>query len=256
MHPSTDNPLSRNILEGFLDLVFPPLCVLCRRRIPAAFASNCFGDKVLCPACRRTIILNRPPFCKKCSRPLKDPQASFCKSCERTPLVFDRAWGACLYNDTMRRLLHLFKYGGKTALRFPFWAIIRDFVATYDIPVGSFDLIVPVPLHSARYRERGFNQARILAQMLAVNYRILLEINNLRRVRPTSNQARLPQKDRWTNIQSAFKINQPSQYKDKNILIIDDLLTTGSTLSETARLLKSAGANEVSALTLAIAEYY
>ena len=166
---------------------------------------------------------------------------------------FDFAWGACLYNEPLKKLIHQFKYGQKTLLRHLFSHLMISFINTYNIEIQSFDCVVPVPLFSARRRERGYNQAHLLAQPIAETFHLKLSANNLVRIRPTKTQAALTQKERWTNIQGAFKIKQPLTYRNKKILLVDDLLTTGATVSESALVLKDAGATSVGVLTLAIA---
>ena len=153
----------------------------------------------------------------------------------------------------MKKLIHLFKYGDKTALRYHFFERMASFIEIYHLDLSHFDLIIPVPLHNARLRERGFNQAQILAQMIAEEFNIPQTLNNLKRFRLTKNQAALNQKERWTNIQGAFTIKCSGALNKKNILLVDDLFTTGATSSEAARVLKQAGASKVSVLTLAIA---
>jgi len=154
----------------------------------------------------------------------------------------------------MRRLIHLFKYGQKTALQYWGSEIIYSFINANNIDLSEFDLIVPIPLHSTRLRERGYNQAQLLSQSLSIQFAIPQSSNNLSRIRNTKNQARLSAKERWTNIHGAFKIKDSLEYFRRSILLVDDILTTGATASEAARLLKKAGANKVAVLALAITE--
>jgi len=153
----------------------------------------------------------------------------------------------------MRRLLHKFKYGLKTLLTYPFCELIASFIQSYHFDIDQFDVIVPIPLSSTRLRERGYNQSQLLAEEIAHYYNIHLSINNLIKVLHTKNQANLSRKNRWTNVQRAFKIKTPNEYRQKAVLIIDDLLTTGATASEAGHMLKIAGAKTVGVLTLAIA---
>ena len=127
------------------------------------------------------------------------------------------------------------------------------FAQYYRLPLEAFDLVVPVPLSSTRLRERGYNQSQLLAQELVKSLGLPLEFNNVIRTRNTQFQARLSEKERWTNIEGAFKIKHPKKFDGKNVLIVDDLLTTGATASEIARILKESGAQKVGVLTLAIA---
>lgn len=168
-------------------------------------------------------------------------------------LHFDRCWSAVIYNDTMRYLLHLFKYGKNTGLRLNFAEFMINFTRKYSIPIYACDIIIPVPLHSTRLRERGFNQSELIAALLAQQFQIPCQTGIVKRVRYTVNQARVNSKQRWTNMQGTFTIKHPEIIINKNILIIDDLLTTGATLSEIACMLKKAGAKKVYALTVAIA---
>jgi len=112
-----------------------------------------------------------------------------------------------------------------------------------------------MPLSSTRQRERGFNQSLLLANKLSGHFHIPLSTNNLIRIRHTESQSLLNRKNRWTNIQGAFKINHPSIYQDQAVLLVDDLLTTGATASEASSLFKKAGAKTVGVLTLAIAHF-
>lgn len=153
----------------------------------------------------------------------------------------------------MKDLLHLFKYREKTALRLFFADRMSAFLKMYGISLSAFDFLVPVPLHPARLRERGYNQSALLAQELGRTARRPVLGRSLFRIRNTKSQTTLRQKERWTNIQSAFTIKYPFVFKHKNILIVDDLFTTGATTSEAARVIKQAGAQQVVVLTLAIA---
>lgn len=138
-------------------------------------------------------------------------------------------------------------------MRRDFTRWILDFARDYKIDLLTYDFLVPVPLHPARMRERGYNQSQLIAATLAES--LPLTVNTqLKRSRHTPYQARCSQNQRWTNISGAFRIKHPEQFKKSSILIIDDLMTTGATVSEAARTLKEAGAYRVDALTLAAAE--
>ena len=153
----------------------------------------------------------------------------------------------------MKQLLHLLKFKNKLSLRSTFFDLLSEFVSQYNIGINRFDYIVPIPLYPTRFRERGYNQSRLIAEDISALYNNRLLVNNLMRTRHTQNQALLGKKERWTNIHGAFKIRNPFDLKNTSILLVDDLLTTGATVSEAARTLKNAGALEVSVLTLAIA---
>ncbi len=238
----------REFSSALLDLIFPPVCIHCRS--PLSPSSSTFQ---LCPVCRAQVLLTRPPFCLRCSRTITDISSVFCPVCRKQKHDFDQAVSCCQYNEVMKNLLHLFKYHHKTALKHFFCSCIYLFLQRYSISLQTFDCIVPVPLHPARFRERGYNQSLLIAQELSRNHNIVLSAHNLLRTRNTKSQTALSIKERWTNIQSAFTIKCPFTYKGKNVLIIDDLLTTGATTSEIAKTLKNDGAKKVAVLTLAIA---
>jgi len=240
----------RDLFRGFTDLVYPACCILCKNPLSALEKTN-----RLCFACQAKLQKNRPPFCRRCSRPLENPNHRICRNCQETPLEFDQAWCAFLFNEPMQKLLHIFKYGHKTSLRHFFIDGIMSFTRDYQIHLNEFDLIVPIPLHPTRLRERGYNQSALIADMLAEELNIPVDKRNLQRVRHTPNQARLSQKERWTNVKAAFKIKPHNNFRQKNILLVDDLFTTGATVSQAAKTLKAAGAAKVNVLTIAIATH-
>jgi ComF family protein len=238
----------REIAHGFLNLLFPLICIHCKK--PLSPDDYLFQ---LCAQCRETIEPNLPPFCRKCSRPLAGLDRTHCRTCDENTHHFDRAWATIIYNDTSQDLIHVFKYANKTSLRHYFGHCLNTFWDTYQNVLPRPDLLVPVPLHPTRQRERGYNQAQLLAEKLAQHAQIPLDTKSLVRSRFTPNQAAQSRKERWTNISGAFKIKHQISIREKNILLIDDLYTTGATASEAAAVLKAAGAVEVNVLTLAIA---
>ncbi len=238
----------KTFFEGFCDLVYPHNCLICKKYFPGTNSSDS-----LCPECLNGIEPNRPPFCAKCSRFLSDDiSQKLCRECRHNQYYFDRAWAAIIYNKTAQQLIHLFKYQNKTVLRKTFAKLILNFSKNYSLNISQYDLLVPVPLHPTRQRERGFNQSELLCQILSKEFQVPVSLHNLRRKRYSSKQALLSKKERWTNIRSAFTIGNPENFYHKNVIIVDDLFTTGATASEAAGVLKSAGAETVDVLTLAI----
>jgi ComF family protein len=237
------------LCSGLCDLVYPPHCLICKKHLRIHSSND-----VLCPHCRDTIVANIPPFCPKCSRHLRNPRLPRCPDCIKADPAFDFAWASCLYQAPLSDLICRFKYNQKTYLRKPLAQLMIDFLETYRLDIRQFDEIVPIPLFPSRLRERGYNQSLLLAEEIGRKYKIRLSRNALTRVRETEHQTLLSEKERWTNISGAFRIKNPAKFSGKNILIIDDLLTTGATASEAARTLKDAGAKTVGILTLAITE--
>lgn len=128
---------------------------------------------------------------------------------------------------------------------------MRTFIQDYQIPIAHLDFLVPIPLHRSRQREREFNQAESLSQELAKEFNKKVLTNVLIRVKPTKTQTELTFQERCQNVKESFSVVKPELIKDTNLLLIDDVLTTGATSSEAAKCLKEAGARKVLLLTLA-----
>ena len=128
---------------------------------------------------------------------------------------------------------------------------MRTFIHDYQLPIEHLDFLVPIPLHKSRKREREFNQAEILSQEVAreFNKKVLADV--LIRVKPTKTQTELTFQERCQNVKESFSVTKPELIKDSNLLLIDDVLTTGATSNEAAKCLKEAGARKVLLLTLA-----
>jgi competence protein ComFC len=240
--------MQEGIIQAFIDILYPPCCLICHTRIRGAKARG-----PLCVRCRDKINAIAAPFCAKCGRGVSGAHTreGKCAICLKQHFHFDRAWAGYAYDGVIKEMLHYFKYNHKTNLGGTLAGLMLDFIMEYRLPVGSCDYIVPIPLSSARLREREFNQAHILASALSGHLKLKLLGNNLERVRNTKSQADLDSIARWKNIRGAFKLKAPNLVKDKTILLIDDVLTTGATASEAAGALKNAGAGGVYVLTLA-----
>lgn len=236
------------LLTGIKSLAFPDNCHTCGTFL------NSGHTRQLCPSCFSGIALNTPPFCAMCSRHLGTASAGFCPACIAQQTHYNKAWAVCQYNDAMRHLIHSFKYSGHTALRRTFVNLITGWIDQYNIPIKQFDCVVPIPLHPVKLRERGFNQSEILSADLCRHYNLIHKPSLLARQRPTETQALLDQKQRWTNLTGAFRINPSDSVEEELVLLVDDLLTTGATVDAAASALKNAGAAYVGVLTLAVTE--
>ena len=231
-------------LSALGSLFYPPTCVVC--------ANNIERSEYLCGDCHRRAPRIVAPFCAKCSEPYPGAitQTFRCANCEHRKLHFDCAVAAYRSRGLVRKLVHDFKYGNQRHLRYPLAAWLRETLHDERLRGRRFDLIVPVPLHPARQRERGFNQAALLAELLAdsmqVPSRLVLE-----RTRYTTTQTAYDRAERMENLAGAFRLRKNRDVRDLRVLLIDDVLTTGSTLSECARVLKAAGAISVHAATAA-----
>jgi ComF family protein len=170
-----------------------------------------------------------------------------CLSCRQRPPHFDQALAAGIFEGTLREAIHIFKYQAVWALGRP----LAEWMASQVNVTTLLDMVMPVPLHTRRLRERGFNQALLLAHGIAVRFAIPLVLDNLVRIRFTRPQVELSGRDRMENVSGAFALRSPEAMNGKRVLLIDDVFTTGATLNECSRVLKHAGAASVTAFTLA-----
>jgi len=238
----------RGLFKGLKDLIYPNCCLVCKNRIPPADQ-----QQLICAGCWDKIEQNLPPFCANCGRHL-DSQAiekNACPSCSRVNFYFDRAFSPCRYTGAVKKLIHEFKYSGKDYLGKPLGKLMYTFIQDYQLPIEYLDFLIPIPLHKSRQREREFNQAEILSREVAREFHKKVLSDGLIRVKPTKTQTELTFQERCQNVEKSFTVTKPELIKDTNLLLIDDVLTTGATSSEAAKCLKEAGAKKVLLLTLA-----
>jgi competence protein ComFC len=231
-------------LHALTSLFYPATCVVC--------ATNVERSEYLCADCRRRAPRIAAPFCAKCSEPFPGAitQTFSCANCEHRVLHFECAVAAYRSRGLVRKLVHEFKYARQRHLRYPVAGWLRETLHDPRLRGRAFDVIVPVPLHPARERERGFNQATLLAALLAASTTAPLRAV-LERTRSTTTQTAYDRAERMENLHGAFRLRKNQDVRDLRVLLIDDVLTTGSTLSECARVLKAAGALSVHAATAA-----
>ena len=173
-----------------------------------------------------------------------------CGACRRRPPAFTYARAAVRYEDVAREALHAFKFGGHRALAAPLGDLL---VGAVDgrLPAGLPDLLVPVPLHPRRERERGFNQSRLLARRVGRAWGCPVREDVLVRAVATPSQTTLDGAARRANVRRAFRLRRPELVAGRHVLLVDDILTTGATVSECARCLEEAGPRSVGVLTVA-----
>lgn len=234
------------LFTPIIDLLFPPLCHLCKEFIPAA------GEVSLCCSC----IAKAPPLlspqCSCCGQPFATVGGKdhLCGSCITDPPPFSAARAGLLFADSTRELIHQFKYGQRVMLRRPLGLLAASYLDDFVREFGA-DLILPVPLHIKRLRQRGFNQAILLGEIFAQRWELPLSRNNLQRIRWTEPQVNLGAAERAANVKGAFAVTAEKEITGKRIFLIDDVYTTGSTAKECCRVLMKAGAADVAVLTVA-----
>ncbi len=220
--------------QRLLDLLFPPRCVGC-------------GDPGtwFCPQCRASVTPIQPPLCQRCGRPLNDGR--LCSQCRRTPPIIDGIRSVAFFEAPLRQAIHHFKYRRRTELAAP---LSEMMVAYWPQLRWSIDLLIPVPLHERRQRQRGYNQATLLAHRLGWAIGCPVTEDALIRQRETAPQVSLAASERRRNVAGAFTWQAPP-LQGESILLVDDVCTTGATLEACARALRQAGAGSIWALTLA-----
>jgi len=238
----------RKFWQSLADIVYPKVCLACRAELKGI---SCV-DNLVCAECWAKIKRNPPPFCRSCGRHLEKPVVkNICPACVRRQLHFDRAFSPCAYEGVIKELIHAFKYQGKEHLAPTLTRLMIEFIEEYNLPMDFLDLVIPIPLHKTRLREREFNQAQILSNHIAGKFNKIALPEALMRLRHTKTQTELEVNQRLLNVKGSFAAAKKEDIKGKNILLVDDVLTTGATCSEAAYALKDAGANIVFVLTLA-----
>ncbi|HEX4999959.1 MAG TPA: ComF family protein [Terriglobia bacterium] len=223
------------LIDAFLNLLFPVSCVLCRQPV----LERRWG--AACPDCWSRLEPLAPPFCPQCGFQA-DAIEGRCGACRLEQWAFDFARSALIFNDPVRELIHHLKYSGRVSLAAPLGAALKECLDRE--PFSAEAAIVPAPLYRSRERQRGFNQAELLASRLGRPVMSRL----LRRRKNTLSQTGLTRSQRAANLRGAFEARgAPPEVA----IVVDDVYTTGATLNEMARALKRAGTRRVEALTVA-----
>jgi ComF family protein len=234
--------LLKPLVDGLIAVVLAPHCLSCQLPLDEPTSGP------ICARCWASIPTFTPPLCARCGDPLASWRtisldAGRCPRCRRTDsaIAVSRAVGP--YAGSLREIVHALKYGGCRSLAAPLASRMRASAA--DV-LAAADVVVAVPLHRRRRRLRGFNQADEIAARLGVRVAPVL-----RRIRATPSQTDLPAARRHANMRGAFALRRGSSVAGLRIVLVDDVCTTGATLEACARVLRDAGAAEISALTAA-----
>lgn len=235
--------------EAFNDLsevLFPPRCLGCDEILQP------FNRQIFCPACKDKIKFISGSLCLTCGTTFSDSpaQSHLCGDCLENKKYFSYARAVFCYETFILNAIHQFKYKRNISIGETLASFMADF-SFPDIDFADYSLIIPVPLHIKRLRERGFNQSLILANALEKKRRIPVNFSLLKRRQFTLTQAGSNRKERQQNIRGAFEVRDEKMAAGKNIILIDDVYTTGATINECAKTLVKAGAGKVAVLTLA-----
>lgn len=239
---SVRQPLA--LAEPLVSLLYPRHCAVCGEPVVSA--------RRLCGACRHSLPRLEGPRCSVCSQPFGgalDPGFR-CMNCGDRSLHFDFATSAYRSRGAVRELVHSFKYNGQLHLRHLLGRMLAEGFRDTRVTESGFGCIVPVPLHPARERERGFNQASVLAEVAA--RRVGWPVDAcLQRLRHTETQTHFHREERFENLKNAFAVRPGTRLAGRAFALVDDVLTTGSTADACARALREAGASAVVVITVA-----
>lgn len=235
----------KNFVKSFFNKIFKELypeditCDIC--------GTETFGSN-LCPECLSTVKFNDKYSCPVCGRKTLRPE--ICMECKNKPPLFTKAVSAFLYEDGVTILISKFK-NGKPHLKEYF----ADKIAERLVGFPEIDCITYVPLTKKSLYKRGYNQSRLLAKALSKRVSTPVVYGAIKRIKGGHAQKGLTQKQRIENVKSAFKIKKRKEIKGKNVLLVDDILTTGATVNEICRILLKAGAAKTYVATVASVEY-
>jgi competence protein ComFC len=233
-------------LDAGLNFVYPEVCQICGKERATA------AEGFVGPRCWQRVRFIVPPFCERCGLPQAgEITTKFeCQNCREMELHFRAARSAVTANELLLEVIHRYKY--QRALWFePFLADLLVRAAGPVLAREGCDMVVPVPLHPAKLREREFNQAERLGECLSRAAKIPLNTRLLKRVKPTQTQTLLSREQRAANVQRAFAVQPGARLAGGRVALVDDVFTTGATTSACAKMLLAAGADEVCVWTVA-----
>ncbi len=234
----------KEFFDKILEKLYPSdiTCIFCGEEVSD-------GENCLCDKCEKDAPWNAQ-YCFKCGSPIYS-LAKYCMSCKNIKRNFDIARAPLIYKDKVAVAIQNLKYNGKKYLSKPLAKLMKRSYQEIKNKTENIDFLIPVPLFKERQKKRGFNQSELLANELSKLINVSVMANNLIRIKNTETQTNLSFQERQDNLEGAFQIQDKSLLKGKNIVLIDDVLTTGSTVDHCAIALKKAKVKSIFVLTVA-----
>lgn len=229
--------------EWILDMLFPIRCPVCDKIVVPK-------GRRICKDCEDKLVKVTEPYCLKCGKPLRDFGRELCKDCNEKSHTFDRAFAAFVYDDTMRRVIYRFKYHGRAEYAGYLGNAMSDILRDRILSLNT-DAFIPVPMYKKKEKKRGFNQAELLSREMSRHFNVPTRTDIVLRNKSTKIMRSLGADEREKNLKKAFKLKEDS-VKLKNVVIIDDIYTTGSTADAVAKCLKAGGVERVYVVALSI----
>ena len=230
----------KRFLEKMSDIFYPRRCPVCQKILKDQ-------KRMICPQCETMLHPIGHPRCFKCGKPVE--KGEFCRDCQKRKHMFEQGRGIFVYDSSMRRSVTRYKYYGCREYG-DFYAKAMYRYAKMELREWKSDLIVPVPVHRSKERMRGFNQAAYLAERISRYTGIPADMGLVQKNIKTKSQKKLNALQRRKNLEKAFCVT--GDVRGKDILVIDDVYTTGSTIDAMASCLKKKGAENVYFLTVCI----
>ena len=228
---------------NIIDLIFPSRCPICGDIIEV-------HGETACPICRLRAPYVTAPYCMKCGKPISDPHKEYCINCMEKEQLFTQGRALFIHTDQIKQSIYSYKYSGKREYaKYYTEEIVRLLGA--DIRRWEADGIIPIPIHKDRERKRGFNQAELIASMIGKKMNIPVYSDYIVREINTIAQKDLNRQERQNNLKKAFKIAQ-NDVKLEEVILFDDIYTTGSTMNAVAQTLLSAGVKHIYFVVLSI----
>lgn len=235
-------------VESFLELLYPEknTCFICN------IYDESINDKYICADCEKKLKRINPPVCNKCSKPIDyDSSDCLCPDCNVYDKSFEMSKSLYSYEGIIKDCIYSFKYYNKPYFYKFFGSLVLNFMIANDYT--NFDYITSVPLHKSKMRTRGYNQSELIAKYIADEL-FIPYVNALKRTKKTTKQSQQSKEDRRKNLKGAFTVKSPQKnekIKNSNVLLVDDVYTTGSTADECSKALLNFGVTKVYVITIA-----
>ncbi len=231
-----------NLWEMCLGIFYPQTCCFCGK----------VSTKMMCDSCAGKIQYLSEPICKRCGKPIQKEEQEYCKDCTDNQFEYEQGRSLWIHQGLVKKSIYHFKYHNRRI--YGRWYAQELFrLYGHKLKEWEIDLIIPVPLHKRKKRRRGYNQAEIIAKYLGNLTNIPVDTKTVVRIRNTKAQKHLDNQERKRNLKSAFRVKETWKGA-QNVLLIDDIYTTGATINGVATVLKEKGVQKVWFLTISIGQ--
>ncbi len=227
---------------GILDLLYPARCPVCHGVVQ--------GRDLVCPSCKKRLNYIKGPKCKKCGKEIQKQEQEYCTDCQRFSHSFDKGEAVFAYDPLMQRSISMFKYHNRREYA-RFYAREMADNCRWFLKRCAPDVIMPVPVHRIKKRQRGFNQAELVAKELGRLLQIPVVTDYLVRIEKTTPQKELSRQQRKANLRKAFAVSKKG-VSYRRVLLIDDIYTTGATIDALSELLRENQSKNVFFLTICV----